>query len=331
MSNYNYTNSKFSGKDALANGDNDKVIRGSDFETEFSNIETAIATKADINNQTHTGTTVIATADINAGTIDNVAVGSATITGSTVDNTVIGGTTAAAITGTTIDGTTITGTTVTGTDLVSTDVTIDTDVFVVDGTTNDNVGIGTATPDSSYKLDVSGDVRATNLHGAGANITGVQKALSFTETTLSGTDTDINITLATDTKQIVIILKGASASGTNRMFIRLGTGGVQDDTAASYTGGMTLHGSTDVLNDSRWYIAGGLSAGDSVDAVYNLYNVTGNTWVINGQFVGVESSSVDTSGACTGTKTLSGTLDFIRLGLAGSDTWDDGEVYVSQS
>jgi type IV secretory pathway VirJ component len=66
MSNYNYTNNKFSGKDALANGDNDKVIRGSDFETEFSNIETAIATKADIASPSLTGTPEAPTAS--AGT-----------------------------------------------------------------------------------------------------------------------------------------------------------------------------------------------------------------------------------------------------------------------
>lgn len=62
MSDYNYTNNKFSGKDGLANGDNDKVIRGSDFETEFSNIETAIATKADLNSPSLTGTPLSPTA-----------------------------------------------------------------------------------------------------------------------------------------------------------------------------------------------------------------------------------------------------------------------------
>ena len=39
----------WSGKDSLADSDADKIISGSDFQTEFDAVETASATKADIN------------------------------------------------------------------------------------------------------------------------------------------------------------------------------------------------------------------------------------------------------------------------------------------
>jgi len=56
MSDYNYTTNKFGSKDALSSGDSLKKIKGSEFETEFLAIESAISTKADTANPTFTGT-----------------------------------------------------------------------------------------------------------------------------------------------------------------------------------------------------------------------------------------------------------------------------------
>ena len=47
MSNYTKI-TDFEAKDSLSSGDSGKVIKGAEFETEFDNISTAIATKADI-------------------------------------------------------------------------------------------------------------------------------------------------------------------------------------------------------------------------------------------------------------------------------------------
>ena len=54
----------FSAKDTLPSGDSGKIIRGTEFETEFDNISTAIATKADLESPTFTGTATIPTAVI---------------------------------------------------------------------------------------------------------------------------------------------------------------------------------------------------------------------------------------------------------------------------
>jgi hypothetical protein len=56
MSDYNYTTNKFGSKDALASGNSLKKIKGSEFETEFLAIESAISTKADTASPTFTGT-----------------------------------------------------------------------------------------------------------------------------------------------------------------------------------------------------------------------------------------------------------------------------------
>ena len=127
MSNYTKT-TDFAAKDTLPGGDTNKVVRGTEFETEFDAISTAIATKADTASPTFTGTVTIPTVDINAGAIDGTAIGAssaaagtftnltasgtvnfngatisnlgtittANLDGGTIDNAVIGGSTAAA-------------------------------------------------------------------------------------------------------------------------------------------------------------------------------------------------------------------------------------------
>ena len=139
MANYTKT-TDFAAKDTLPGGDTNKVVRGSEFETEFDAISTAIATKSDTAGPTFTGTVTIPTVDINAGAIDGTTIGAssaaagtftdltasgtvnfngatvsnlgtittANLDGGTADNIVIGGSTAAAGTFTTLAATSAT-------------------------------------------------------------------------------------------------------------------------------------------------------------------------------------------------------------------------------
>jgi hypothetical protein len=55
-----YTKStNFAAKDALASGNAAKIVKGTEIDTEFNNIATAVATKADLANPTFTGTVTI--------------------------------------------------------------------------------------------------------------------------------------------------------------------------------------------------------------------------------------------------------------------------------
>ena len=58
MSNYTKT-TNFTAKDSLPSGDSGKIIRGSEFDTEFDAIATANATKADLASPTFTGTVTV--------------------------------------------------------------------------------------------------------------------------------------------------------------------------------------------------------------------------------------------------------------------------------
>ena len=55
MSNYTKT-TNFTAKDSLVSGNPAKIVKGSEIDTEFTNIATAVATKSDLASPTFTGT-----------------------------------------------------------------------------------------------------------------------------------------------------------------------------------------------------------------------------------------------------------------------------------
>jgi len=73
MSNYTKT-TNFAAKDSLPSGDAGKIIRGTEFNTEFDAIAVAVATKANTASPTFTGTVTIPnltfTGTLSTGTID---------------------------------------------------------------------------------------------------------------------------------------------------------------------------------------------------------------------------------------------------------------------
>jgi len=223
MSNY-VKSTNFTAKDSLPTGDANKVIRGSEFDTEFDAIVTAIATKSDLSAPTFTGEATFAdltatgtvnfssatvsnlgavtTADINGGTIDGVTIGgssagagtfsslvatTADINGGTVDNAVVGGSTPAAGTFTSLVATTAD----------------------INGGTIDNATIGGTTPGAgtfSSLVATTADINGGSIDGAviggstPAAVSGTtgtfSGAVSGTTGTFSGAVTGSNLNIA---------------------------------------------------------------------------------------------------------------------------------------
>jgi len=115
LSNYSKS-TNFASKDNLSPGNPLKIVKGTEIDTEFNNIATAIATKTDNSSATITGGTIngatIGASTAAAGTFTNLTVSSAAtiasaaISAGTINGAVIGGSTAAAITGTNVTATT---------------------------------------------------------------------------------------------------------------------------------------------------------------------------------------------------------------------------------
>jgi hypothetical protein len=177
----NYTKSTdFAAKDTLPGGDTNKVVRGTEFETEFDAISTAIATKADTASPTFTGTATFAT--LNATTID--------LNGGALDNVVIGASTAAAgsFTDLTANGTVnFNGATISNLGTITT--------ANLDGGTIDNVIIGGTTPAAGTFAAVAG---TTGTFSAGVSgTTGTFSGnVSGVDGTFSGNVTGANLAIS---------------------------------------------------------------------------------------------------------------------------------------
>ena len=190
MSNYNIT-TDFGGKDSLASGNAQKVVKGSEFTTEFTNIKTAVNSKADKAGDTFTGNV-----NINA------------------------------------------------------DLTVDTNVFVVNTTTN-KVGVNNATP--SDTLDVTGSlgVSGNGTVGGTLGVTGdttLSAALGVTgATTLSDT---LAVTNATTVGGTLGVTGATTLSDTLAVTSNSTVGGTLGVTGDTTLSNATLSGTLDVTGVS---------------------------------------------------------------------------------
>jgi len=92
MANYTRT-TNFTTKDTLPSGDPNKIVRGSEHDTEYSAIAVAIATKADQSSLTTTNTTVALKANIASPTFTGtVSATTVNVSGTLTAGTINGGT-----------------------------------------------------------------------------------------------------------------------------------------------------------------------------------------------------------------------------------------------
>lgn len=160
-----YTKStNFLTKDTLPDADSAKIIRGSEFDTEFNNLQTAVNSKANTISATLSGTPTAptATAGSNTTQISTTAFVTAAITGATsaLDTMSTQAASAVAITGGSATGMTdVTSTTVTA----STTLAIGADWTVVQTSTDlifKYSGVSKMKLDSSGNITVVGDITA---------------------------------------------------------------------------------------------------------------------------------------------------------------------------
>ena len=143
--------------------------------------------------------------------------------------------------------------------------------------------------------------------------------------TTSGTSVDFT-SIPSTVKRITVILSGVSTNGTSPVILQLGdSGGVE---ITDYLGSASeVRGSP----DSDFFTTGfGLlqspTAGDLAYGIATIVNISGNVWVYS--FTGGCSTTLQTY-IGGGSKTLSATLDRIRLTTAGGvNTFDAGSVNI---
>lgn len=127
-------------------------------------------------------------------------------------------------------------------------------------------------------------------------------------------------------KKITVMFSGVSTSGTSAMLVQIGTsGGV---VTTGYTGSSTGGGgAVATLDNSSGFCITYINVATTIyHGKIDIINISSNTWIESGVLGGSSTGVMNTSG---GSKTLSGTLDRIRITTAnGTDTFDAGQINI---
>jgi hypothetical protein len=290
MSNYTKT-TNFTAKDALLTGDPNKLVKGSDMDTEFDNIETASATKA---NKISGGTTgQVVEQDSNGDLVDT---GLATPTGAFVGES---------------DTQTLTNKTLTS-PVINTGVS---GTAILDE--------DTMSTDSSTQLATQQSIKAY----VDTEVAAITYSLQTAATTTSGTAHGYTSIPSTATK-IYLMFNGVSTDGTESIIIQIGDSGGYETTGYTSLSCEIDNGPFCTAETTGFICRRGIAAGViSGLMTLTLMDSSANTWVISGNLGDSNSSQSNTN---SGVKSLSATLDRVQLTSTGTpDTFDAGSFNIA--
>jgi hypothetical protein len=183
------------------------------------------------------------------------------------------------------------------------------------------LGRTTASTGAIEEITVSGGT----FTGGVLTVGGITLATPAAST--SGTSIDYT-GLPTGLKQVNLMLKGVSTSGSSAPMVQIGpSGGIE---TSSYAGGASNGaGTTTAFTTGFTLKASTHAAADIIDGLYilNLENSSANSWCSSG--VGFWSSTSQ-QGINSASKSIAGVLSRIRFTtIGGADTFDSGEVNIS--
>lgn len=153
--------------------------------------------------------------------------------------------------------------------------------------------------------------------------------LSIATDVSAASQTSIDFTgIPTGVKRIMVIFNGISLSGTSNVDVRIGSGSIDATSYVSsfvFAGNATASGGN--ISTTGFYLHMGNAAANLVSGTMTLVNTSGNVWV---ESCSAALHGAGFGGAGGGTKTISGTLDRIRITtLNGTDTFDAGSVNIT--
>ena len=321
MSNYTQT-TNFATKDALVSGNPLKVVKGTEINTEFANIATAVATKADSLSPTFTGTVTITTLAVTGvATLTSQPILSSLTASKPVFTDASKGLVSTGTLGADQGGTgvannaamTVTGSgnfAYTRTLTAATNVT-----FPTTGTLSTLAGTETFTNKTLTSPVIGGTPTGVGVLTSGTAVAST-----------SGTSIDFT-SIPSWVKRITVMFSGVSTSGTSFIQVQLGDSGGVETTGYAAVAAVSGGGGTTDTSITTGFGIRANSASYIIDGLINISKLSGNTYVASGTLtaLGAGTGTFITSGG----KTLSDTLDRVRITTVnGTDTFDAGSINI---
>jgi hypothetical protein len=152
--------------------------------------------------------------------------------------------------------------------------------------------------------------------------------LATAQNSTSGTSIDFT-GIPSWAKRVTVVLSGVSTNGTSSLIIQIGGNGVVVDTGYNAQSVVAQNGNT---TTGTVYTTGfgvlGASAANAVTGLFQVQLITGSTWIFGGTHT--IGTATATTGVSSGVKTLSATLDRVRITTVnGTDTFDAGTINIA--
>jgi hypothetical protein len=165
-----------------------------------------------------------------------------------------------------------------------------------------------------------------------AVVNGVNSSIVSGTAVASTSGTSIDFTsIPSWVRRVTVMLNGVSWDNTNSPLIQLGdSGGIETTGYNCITGGTSTGAASSGFNTTIGFnLFGGWSAADIFygSIIISLLNVSTNTWAAQGNF-SVDTSSSDWAVFTSGTKSLSATLDRVRITTTQSANFDAGTINI---
>jgi len=193
---------------------------------------------------------------------------------------------------------------------------------VLNGATSGSITLAAPAVAGSSVITFPVGTGTASVNGLSSNIVSGTAVASTSGTSITFTG------IPSWVRRITVMLNAVSGSGTSNIIVQLGAGSIE---ATSYSGSASASSGTNATTFSLQNSTGFLIAYDTSNAVtrsaiMTIALVGSNVWVSS-----VTSARTDAAGSSwgAGSKTLSGTLDRVRITTVnGTDTFDAGSVNI---
>lgn len=178
-------------------------------------------------------------------------------------------------------------------------------------------------------LATDGSTTITTLNSTTITGTSVRGVITSGTAVASTSGTSIDFTgIPSWVKRVTVMFNRVSTNGSSLIQVQLGTSAGVTTTgylANAWAGGSSNVGSTSTTGFVAMYANSGV---ENIVGHMLVTQVSGNSYVASG-VIGQNPTTTDVSSAVSGTVTLSGTLDRVRITtVGGTNTFDAGSINI---